>query len=93
MPQYPPDGYTFVGGKEDDVNVTVAQIFANDSKLGMNDPMRSLSKDDPYFKEQKTVYKTKIEDNTLNLTSPLQNKAYDPVNTQQNDKSVHTVAK
>ena len=24
MPQYPPDGYTFRGGKEDDVTVTVA---------------------------------------------------------------------
>ena len=44
-------GYNFVGGKEDDVTVTVAQIFQNDSKPGEVDAMRSLAKDDKYFKE------------------------------------------
>ena len=82
MPQYPPAGYTFVGGKEDDVTVTVAQIFAIDEKAGANDPMRSLAKDDVYFKESKTVYKKKLTNNTINLTAAMPNKAYNTVNSE-----------
>ena len=76
MSQYPPAGYNFLGGKEDDVTVTVAQIFAVDEKLGANDPMRSLAKNDTYFKEQKTVYKEKITNNTIDVTAAVPNKAY-----------------
>ena len=76
MSQYPPAGYDFMGGKEDDVTVTVAQIFAVDDKLGAKDPMRSLAKSDPYLKEQKTVYKEKITNNTIDVTAAIPNKAY-----------------
>lgn len=97
MPQYPPLGYNFVGGKEDDVTVTVAQIFAIDNSLGLSDPMRSLAKDDVYFKEQKTVYKKKITEKESNVT--LQpNKAYNSVEATTapvagKDKTVTTAAK
>ena len=76
MSQYPPAGYNFMGGKEDDVTVTVAQIFAADDRLGANDPMRSLAKSDTYLKEQKTVYKEKITNNTIDVTAAIPNKAY-----------------
>ena len=37
MPSPPGEGYDYLGGKPDDVTVTVAQIFVD---LGQNDPMR-----------------------------------------------------
>ena len=48
----------FIGGKEDDVTVVLAQIFLN-SKHPAGDNVHFLSKNDPYFPESKHVYKTK----------------------------------
>lgn len=52
----PPKDYKFVGGKADDITVTVAQIFTDEGK---DDPRRYLAADDTFFKEQKTVYKNR----------------------------------
>ena len=49
----PPPGFPFVGGKADDITITVAQIFED---KGVNDPRRSLSADDKFFKDQITLY-------------------------------------
>ena len=49
----PPPGYDFLGGKQDDITVTVAQIFKD---KGENDPNRKIAEKDTHFKEQKHVY-------------------------------------
>ena len=63
LPNPPPPGYSFIGGKQDDITVTVAQVFITDpQKRKEDDPLRKLAQDDPYFKDQKTVYRTRLED-------------------------------
>jgi len=42
------EGFKFLGGKADDITVTVAQIFTDEGK---NDPRRHLSANDTYYKE------------------------------------------
>ena len=49
----PPPNFDFIGGKADDITVTVAQVFAD---KGADDPRRHLSEDDKYFPYQKTLY-------------------------------------
>lgn len=46
--------YPFLGGKHDDITVTVAQVFRDDR--GADDPRKMLAKNDPFFTEQKTLY-------------------------------------
>ncbi len=53
----PPDPPVFMGGKQDDITVTVAQFFIAEEDPKKKDTMRSLASDDTYFKDSKTVYK------------------------------------
>jgi len=50
-----------LGGKHDDITITVAQIFRN---RGQDDPRRRLAEQDTYFKEQKTIYTGPVPFNT-----------------------------
>ena len=54
----PPPGFNFLGGKEDDITVTVAQVFADNAK---NEQMKDHAKKDKYFEGSKFIYKEKIE--------------------------------
>ena len=47
LPKGVPTNYTFIGGKQDDITVTVAQVFKD---RGADDRRRSLSARDTYFK-------------------------------------------
>lgn len=53
----PPDPPVFMGGKQDDITVTVAQFFIAEEDPKKKDTMRSLASDDTHFKDSKTVYK------------------------------------
>lgn len=46
----------FIGGKEDDVTVTIAQIFFKTKHPNADDPVKSLVANDKHFTIQKTVY-------------------------------------
>jgi len=59
MGSRPPEGFSFMGGKRDDITVTVAQIFAD---TGANDKLRSLAARDMYFPEKKHVYKNVVNE-------------------------------
>ena len=48
-----PEGHPFLGGKQDDVTITLAQVFTD---KGPDDPHRQLSANDTYFPKQKTLY-------------------------------------
>ena len=56
----PPAGFKFLGGKEDDITVTVAQVFKD---VGADDPRRQLSANDKYFPDQKTLYTKAVPSN------------------------------
>ena len=43
-----------MGGKEDDITVTVAQVFKNDR--GPEDPRLKLAENDTFFRDSKTIY-------------------------------------
>ena len=58
MGTQPPPGYNFLGGKEDDITVTVAQVFADKPK---NEQMKDHAKKDKFFEGSKYIYKEKIE--------------------------------
>ena len=51
--QPPPDDFSFIGGKQDDITVTLAQVFKD---RGQDDPRRNLMAEDTYFSFQKTIY-------------------------------------
>ena len=55
-----PEGYDFLGGKEDDITVTVAQVFKD---VGPDDPRRQLSANDTYYPDQKTLYTRRVPSN------------------------------
>ena len=56
----PPEGFNFIGGKSDDITVTLAQVFAD---AGPDDPRRSLAAEDPFFKEEKFLYTRYVPSN------------------------------
>ena len=43
-----PEGFKFLGGKHDDITITVAQLFKD---LGADDERRQLAASDKYFTE------------------------------------------
>ena len=51
------------GGKEDDITVTVAQIFYN--RPGT--PKARTAENDPYFKESKYIYEGAIPTNRFDM--------------------------
>ena len=57
----PPPGFKFLGGKADDITVTVAQVFADTGD--MDDPRRSLAESDTYFVEKKHLYTGPVPSN------------------------------
>ena len=46
-------GFNYIGGKADDITVTVAQVFLD---KGPDDPRRSLAANDLYMPHSKTLY-------------------------------------
>jgi len=48
----PPKDFKFIGGKQDDITMTVAQVF----KGGPDDTRRQLAANDKYFTEAKKLY-------------------------------------
>jgi len=48
------EDYPFIGGKEDDITITVAQIFRDDR--GADDPRKQLAMRDTFFTEAKYLY-------------------------------------
>ena len=57
----PPENFPYMGGKADDITVTVAQIFTD---KGADDPRRQLAAQDTYFESQKTIYTGGVYDNS-----------------------------
>ena len=58
----PPAGFKFLGGKADDITVTVAQVFADTA--GEDDPRRSLAANDTYFSDAKHLYTGPVPSNS-----------------------------
>lgn len=56
-----PANLRFIGGKQDDITVTLAQVFRNDH--GANDYRRWLARLDPYFLSNKTIYTDQVPSN------------------------------
>ena len=56
-----PEGFNYVGGKADDITVTLAQVFLD---KGSEDSRRNLSENDYYYPFKKTVYEGGVYDNS-----------------------------
>ena len=56
-----PANFNYIGGKADDITVTVAQVFLD---KGPDDPRRSLSANDLYWPESKIIYEGGVYDNS-----------------------------
>ena len=55
-----PDELDFMGGKEDDITITLSQVFKDAGPL---DPRRKLSANDTFFTEQKFLYTKGVPSN------------------------------
>ena len=53
----PPPDYPFLGGKQDDITVTVAQVFKDQ---GPDDPRRTLAESDQYFTHARVKYDSDV---------------------------------
>ena len=43
----PPEGFPFIGGKQDDITVTLAQVFRDNR--GDDDPRKTLAERDTFY--------------------------------------------
>jgi len=52
----PPDSHPFLGGKEDDITITLAQVFKEKEAGDVPDPRKKLAERDTFFPEAKHLY-------------------------------------
>ena len=75
----PPAGYPFVGGKADDITITLAQVFTD---KGPDDSRRQLSSNDTYFAEQKYLYTGPVPSNAKEGYKRIKKAAGQTANTE-----------
>ena len=56
-----PANFDYIGGKADDITVTLAQVFLD---KGPDDPRRSLATNDLFLPASKTIYEGGVYDNS-----------------------------